>query len=108
MPRHRAMAAAPWPVAQRRSLRAVVVFVVLLPCGTSSCCRPQSLLDALNAIGTLSDSIMVRMDVFVAFIAALTLAAAALALVFRRASMRAEARDIQDLRERVARLEAGR
>ncbi len=66
------------------------------------------LFDALNAIGTLSDSIMVRMDVFVAFIAALTLAAAALALVFRRASMRAEARDIQDLRERVARLEAGR
>ncbi|MBL8729552.1 MAG: hypothetical protein JNM25_14050 [Planctomycetes bacterium] len=66
------------------------------------------LFSGLCTFGVMGGNVVIGMDVFVAFIAALTIGAAALALSMRHLLLRSEARDLQDLRDRIARLEAAR
>jgi uncharacterized protein YbjQ (UPF0145 family) len=63
--------------------------------------------NVLNAIGVMGGSVVISMDVFVALIAMLTLAAAGLALLYRRLLVRGESRSLQQLADRIVRLEAG-
>jgi hypothetical protein len=62
--------------------------------------------DAVSAIGLMGGSVYIPVGVFVAFIAALTLAASALALTYRHLLMASDRRLLQGLSDRIAQLEA--
>ncbi|MBL9078526.1 MAG: hypothetical protein JNL08_13535 [Planctomycetes bacterium] len=59
-----------------------------------------------NAMATVGDNVLMRTDVFVAFVAVLGIAASAVAVAFRVLLARSDEVLLRGLRERVARLEA--
>ena len=62
--------------------------------------------NAMGAISTLQGSAMMSLDVFVAFIACLVIAASAVTVAFWRLLARGEQRAMTGIEQRIARLEA--
>lgn len=63
--------------------------------------------NSLHTVAVLQGSVLISIDVFVAFIAVLALGASALALLYRHLLGSDERRQIKLLGDRIARLEAG-
>lgn len=82
-------------------------FLVILAAAVTAGLAVFFAFNLLGAIGVMGGNVVISMDVFVAMIAALTLAAGGLALLYRLLLVRSERRPLQQLAERVARLEAG-
>lgn len=61
----------------------------------------------LGAFGLQMQSVLVPIDVFVGFIACLTLLSGAIALGYRGLLVRGDQSTLRELKDRVARLEAG-
>ncbi len=82
-------------------------FLVVLAAAVTAGLAVFFIFNVLNAIGVMGGNVVISMDVFVAFIAALTFATGGLTLLYRRLLVRSERRLLQQLADRVARLEAG-
>ena len=82
-------------------------FLVILAAAVTAGLAVFFAFDMLSAIGVMGGNVVISMDVFVALIAALTFAAGGLALLYRRLLVRSEGQLLQQLTDRVARLEAG-
>jgi hypothetical protein len=84
------------------------ILTIILSAGVVAGLLTYALFDALGLLGLMGDRVLIHVGSFVGVLVVACLGSAAMALAFAAAVGRAERRQLQDLKERLTRLEAER